>query len=454
MAEDSHHRQQAVTSIARPFDRAQALTDQNTGRSRAELLHNNLTLSLLHVTVHGRDSELAGLELVGEPVDFSPRVAEDDGLGDGNGLVQVGQGVELPVLLLDGDVELLDTFKRQLVALDENTDRVAHELGGDFKNVGGHGGGQENDLSCGRQQLEDIVDLVLETTRKHLIGLVKAEDLHVVGLERATLDHVKDTARGADNDVDTLLELGHGLANRGSTDGGEALDVHVVTDGDDDLLDLLSQLAGRGEDKSLALLERDVDRLENGDGESGGLASSRLGLGDNIVPGNDGHDGTLLDGRRALETGQGAQNQHLEKTDVVEDNRKRTRRRRYHGGARDGGSSRRSCCVESVRTDLSLISLKFWDAYSTTWSQLEDPDVNSRLMISGRGKNSLGLDDSLIRVRDTSGGAGSGSSGGRSLSGRGSVDPFNGKEMSVHGPECKTTDASIFSGDKDDSPIR
>lgn len=43
-------------------------------------------------------------------------VAEDDGLGDGQGVVQVTQGVELPLLPLHGNEELLDPLQGQLIA--------------------------------------------------------------------------------------------------------------------------------------------------------------------------------------------------------------------------------------------------------------------------------------------------------------------------------------------------
>ena len=123
----------------------------------------NIPLALLHVTVHGGDSEVTSSELVGEPVDLSAGVAEDDGLGDGDGLVEIGQGVELPLLLLDGNVELLDTLKGKLLLLDQDADGVAHELGGDLKDVLGHGGGQEGNLGGLGEQLEDVVDLLGET---------------------------------------------------------------------------------------------------------------------------------------------------------------------------------------------------------------------------------------------------------------------------------------------------
>lgn len=138
--------------------------NQDPRGAGAELLHDNVTLALLHVTVHSRDSEVTGSELVGKPVDLSAGVAEDNGLGDGDGLVEIRQGVELPLLLLDGDVELLDTLQGKLLLLDQDTDGVAHELGGDLQDVLGHGGRQQGDLGRLGEQLEDVVDLLGETT--------------------------------------------------------------------------------------------------------------------------------------------------------------------------------------------------------------------------------------------------------------------------------------------------
>jgi len=257
--------------------------DQDTGRTGTELLHDNVTLGLVHVTVHGRDGEVTGSELVGEPVDLSAGVAEDNGLGDGDGLVQVGKGVELPVLLLNGNVELLDTFEGKLVLLDEDTDGVTHELGGDLEDVLGHGGREKDNLGGLGEELEDVVDLLGETAGQHLVGLVEDELLHAVGLEDAALDHVVNTAGGTDNDLGTLLESLHVVADVGATNAGVALDLHEVADGDNDLLDLLSKLAGGSEDQGLAGLDAGVDLLEDGDGEGGGLAGTGLGLGDNVV---------------------------------------------------------------------------------------------------------------------------------------------------------------------------
>jgi len=242
------------------------------------------------------------VHLLRQPVHLPASIAEDHGLCDGYRLVQITQGVQLPFLLFDRDVELLDTFQGQFVPLDENPDRFSHELLGHLEHVRGHGGGEKNDLGVLREELEDLVDLVLETAGQHFIGLIETEDLDGVGPEGPAVDHIVDATGSTDDDVNTLLQFGHVLTDVGSTDTGVAFNVHVVTESDDDLLDLLSKLAGGREDEGLSPLDREVEFLEDGDGESCGFASTGLGLSDDIVALDDGDDRTLLDGGRTLKT--------------------------------------------------------------------------------------------------------------------------------------------------------
>jgi hypothetical protein len=122
-----------------------------------------------------------------------------------------------------------------------------------------------------------------ETYGKHFIGLIKNEHLHGVGLQESSLDHVLDTTWGTNNDLGTLLKSLHVITNAGTTDACVALNVHEVTDSDNDLLDLLGQFTGGGKDQSLALLNVGVKLLEDGDRESGGLSGSRLSLCNDIV---------------------------------------------------------------------------------------------------------------------------------------------------------------------------
>ena len=123
----------------------------------------------------------------------------------------------------------------------------------------------------------------IPTYRKHLIGLVKDEHLHGIGLEDTALDHVVDTAGGADNHLGAILKGLHVVADAGATDAGVAFDVHEVADGNDDLLNLLSKLTRGRKNKRLARLDVRVDLLQGRDRESSSLASTGLGLGNDIV---------------------------------------------------------------------------------------------------------------------------------------------------------------------------
>lgn len=254
-------------------------------------------------THHGGDNELPAGKLLGEPIDLAAGVAEDNGLSDGDRLVQVAKGIQLPFLFLYCDVELLDTFESQLVTLDEDTDGITHELLGNLQHVRRHGSGKEDDLSLLREKLEDVVDLLSESTGEHFISLVETEDLHVVGLEGSSVDHVVNATRGTDNDVRTLLKLLDIFTDVGTTDTRMALNVQIVSEGDDDLLDLLSQLASGCEDECLGAFDARIELLEDRNGESGSLAGSGLGLGNNIVALDDRDDGALLDSRGTLEAG-------------------------------------------------------------------------------------------------------------------------------------------------------
>ncbi|KAK5624747.1 hypothetical protein RRF57_000463 [Xylaria bambusicola] len=243
-----------------------------TRGSRTELLHDKVTLSLVHVTVHGRDGEVTGGELVSEPVNLSACVAENDGLGNSDSLVQIRECIEFPFFLLNSD--------GKLVFLDEDTNWVAHELGSDLEDILRHRGREKNNLGGLGKELEDIIDLFGETT---LGNFVKNKHLHAIRLEEATLNHVLNAAGGADDDLGAVLQSFHIITDAGTTNAGMAFDVHKITDSHNHLLNLLGKFAGGGENQSLALLDVGVDLLENRDGESGGLASTRLGLRDNIV---------------------------------------------------------------------------------------------------------------------------------------------------------------------------
>ena len=138
--------------------------DQNSGTSASKLLHDDISLRLIHISMHSTDGEILLGQFVGQPIDLSARVAKDDGLRDGDGFVQIGEGVEFPIFLFDGNVELFDSFEGEFVLLDEDANRIAHEFLGDFEDIRGHGCGEKDGLSIGGKELEYVVNLVFETS--------------------------------------------------------------------------------------------------------------------------------------------------------------------------------------------------------------------------------------------------------------------------------------------------
>lgn len=61
--------------------------------------HDEVSLPLVHVTVHAADGEVSALHLLREPVDLAAGVAVDNGLSDGQSGVQIAKSLELPLLV-------------------------------------------------------------------------------------------------------------------------------------------------------------------------------------------------------------------------------------------------------------------------------------------------------------------------------------------------------------------
>jgi hypothetical protein len=98
------------------------------------------------------------------------------------------------------------------------------------------------------------------------------------------------TSGGSDDDLHTFAQDLDIIAHKGTTDARMRGDVKEIAECTGDLLDLLRQLAGRGKDERLALVLLQVDLLQNGNAERGGLSSSGLGLSNGVMASQHGHD--------------------------------------------------------------------------------------------------------------------------------------------------------------------
>jgi hypothetical protein len=97
-----------------------------------------------------------------------------------------------------------------------------------------HCGRKQGDLNVTWQIFENILNLLLETSRKHLICFVHDEKSQIVSLEVALLHHVIDSTRGANHDVSTFSQNLDVLLDTGTTDASMHDDAHVLSDGLDD----------------------------------------------------------------------------------------------------------------------------------------------------------------------------------------------------------------------------
>ena len=191
----------------------------------------------------GDDEVLLGHRLL-ELVDSPLGVAVNDSLLNVKVGVQVEEHIDFPLVLLHGDVVLVDTFEGKVFLLHKNLGGSPHEMLGEAKNVGRQGRREEADLDVGGQELEDVLDLRLETTREHLIGLIQDEELQVVGLEETSPHHVVHAAWCTNDNVCALFQNADVFSNHSAADASVHLDSEVLTDGVNDEGDLHGQLTG------------------------------------------------------------------------------------------------------------------------------------------------------------------------------------------------------------------
>ena len=257
----------------------QVSSDQHARSTGTELLHDDVSLLLVHLTVHDRDCEVVFSHRLLELLNALLRVAIDEGLVDVQVRVQVEQYLDLPFLLLNGNVVLPDTFKGQFLILHKNLSWFPHKVLRHRQDFRGQRCREERCLDISGQELEDVLDLLLEAAREHLVGLVEHEQAQVVGLEEALLHEVVDTAWSSDNNLGTALFEEFDVFTDGSATD-EELDANllVLSDVLDDEGDLLGEFTSRRHDQRLHVVTVRVDTLERTDCEGTSFTGTGLSL--------------------------------------------------------------------------------------------------------------------------------------------------------------------------------
>ncbi|KAF1761699.1 hypothetical protein GCK72_009955 [Caenorhabditis remanei] len=116
----------------------------------------------------------------------------------------------------------------EFVLLDKNTNWITHEAIGNVKNLRWHCSREKNDLNVLWHGAENVVNLILESTRQHLVSLVENEHLDSGGVKSVSVDHVSNTSWSSDDDMDSILKLALIIANASSSDTWKNVHIEQV----------------------------------------------------------------------------------------------------------------------------------------------------------------------------------------------------------------------------------
>ncbi len=255
--------------------------------------------------------EAALLELVGEVRRRPLRTAEDHGQSPAVGLQYARDHLRLVHVVRAVDV-LRDVRDRHALVVRRGGADVGglrHVAAREADDRARHGRREQHGLAPGRQHVDDLLDVRQEAQVEHLVGLVEDECLDVLEVELLLAREVQQSARGADDHVDALLEgLDLGLVGPAAVDGQDAHVAHLAR-GQQVVGDLRAQLAGGDDDERLRgvgeVLGLGAAGLDvGGDGhalqerqtEAQRLAGAGLGLADDVRAGEGDGEGHLLDG--------------------------------------------------------------------------------------------------------------------------------------------------------------
>lgn len=103
-------------------------SNQDSHSPCSELLHNDITFCLIHLTVHGVNNVIIGGHASSDLFHTLLSVTEDDTLVDVHVTPEVLHDINLPAFFLTGHIILINSRKCQFSFFDQNFDRVIHKM--------------------------------------------------------------------------------------------------------------------------------------------------------------------------------------------------------------------------------------------------------------------------------------------------------------------------------------
>lgn len=301
-----------VWGVFNHTDAAGCHVSSNHDRALAhlELVEHPVALVLLLVTVDGKCWPAVLAKEAGDVVGDTLGAGEDQDLA---GLV-LHDLLDVPehlVALLElGDyLDLLGdaVVGGKLHRTNGDLDPVGLVVGRELANLLGPGGRPHASLTVRANLSDDLADLGLETHVKHTVSLIEHEVGDATKVSLAHLQHVDQTTRGSDADLNALGEVANLLALGHTTVDASVPDAGRLAELADFLLNLDSQLTGGCEDEDNGSVTGCEERLgvdvhDSGKAVTECLSGTSLGNTDDVAT-RESHGPALgLDGGGLSET--------------------------------------------------------------------------------------------------------------------------------------------------------
>ena len=184
---------------------------------------------------------------------------------------------------------------------DLHADRIAQIGRGDFLDILGHGGAEQQRLALVRQVARDGAQRMDEAHVQHMVGLVQHQISAALKADIAALQQVDEAARRGDQHIGALGQTVGLAVDRGAAHNHGDLHWRATGEGIEVLVNLLHQLARGGEDQRahIARPGRVGDIQNTGEqrqAERGGLAGAGLRKAHQITAAHHMWDGFGLNG--------------------------------------------------------------------------------------------------------------------------------------------------------------
>ena len=248
-----------------------------------EALHDPRPLGLGHAAVEPLGGTAPVEEPVGEFVDHSLSVAEDEAAAR---IVEIDEAAERGRLGVVADLvkHLIDRWRTGITGpVNADLARGAGMMLDEPADRRREGGGEEHRLALGRGRTQKLLEILAEAHVEHPIGLVEDEDLDRGEIEAAATEKIDEPPRRADDDLGAAPQIGE-LPFVGSP----AVDRHganPLLEGRELLRlrrDLRRQLPRRDEDQHLGLLRSGIDPLDRRHAERRRFPGAGLRLADDV----------------------------------------------------------------------------------------------------------------------------------------------------------------------------